>query len=196
MNETIDHRRLRFVTSNLVALQGLRQVALGAMLLLVIFALRLHEPWNISLFALLLALLGIAWRLIGKYYERRFGHVENRAPSYFSWIRNLQTWRSLVWVALLSMCLAATLVFNVNILTPGWFLGLLFAGYFALGYRRWYYLLCALPFFTLELLNRPPQAGVLTIEIWILPLAFILTGILDHLFLGRLLPGAQANGNA
>src|SRR5215831_10780770 len=143
MNETIDHRRLRFVTSNLVALQGLRQVALGAMLLLVIFALRLDEPWNISLFTLLLALLGIAWRRIGKYYESRFGHVENRAPSYFSWIRKLQTWRSLVWVALLLMSLAATLIFNINILTPGWLMGLLFAGYFALGYRRWYYLLCA-----------------------------------------------------
>jgi hypothetical protein len=196
MNETVDYKQLRFVASNFLELQGLRQVALGIVLVLMILALRLEEPWSLVLFALLMALLGIAWWRIGKYYEHRFGRVENRAASYFSRIRNLQGWRSLVWIALVMMSLWATLSLNLNILTPGWFLGLLFAGYFALGNRRWYYLLCALPFFALDLLNRPPQAGILTIEIWILPFAFILTGILDHLLLARLLPGVRANSNA
>jgi hypothetical protein len=190
MNETIDPRRLRFVTANFVALQGLRQVALGAVLVLVIFALRLDDPWNVVLFALLMALLGIAWWQIGKYYEHRFGHVENRVRL------RLKGWRTLVWIALLIASLVAMLRLNFNILTPGWFLGLLFAGFFAMGNRRWYYLLCALPFFALELFNQPPQALFFTIEIWILPFAFIITGILDHWSLVRLLPGVRANGNA
>jgi hypothetical protein len=190
MNETIDYRQLRFVTSNFPALQGLRQVALGIVLVLVILALRLGDPWNVVLFALLIALLGIAWWQIGKYYERRFGHVEYRARF------RRPGWRSLVWIALLILSLVAMLKLNLNILSPGWFMGLLFAGFFAMGNRRWYYLLCALAFFALELFNQPPQALFLTIEIWILPFAFIITGVLDHLSLVQMLPGVRANGNA
>src|SRR5215471_12235880 len=106
MNET-DYDRLRFVTSNFPALQGLRQVALGIVLALMILALRLDEPWNLVLFALLMALLGAAWWRIGKYYEHRFGRVENRIPSYFSRFGAVLGWRSLVWVALLLMSLGA-----------------------------------------------------------------------------------------
>src|SRR5262249_16400328 len=135
MNETFDCQQLRYAVSNFPALQGLRHVALGVILLLMILALRLDEPWNLVLFALLMALLGAAWRRIGKYYEHRFGQVENRAPSYFSRFGALLGWRSLVWVALLLMSLGAVFIFSLNILTPGWFLGLLFAGYFALGNR-------------------------------------------------------------
>lgn len=196
MNETTDYGRLRFATSNFLALQGLRQVALGIVLVFVIFALRLDEPWNLWVFASLLALLGIAWWRIGIYYEHRFGHVENRAPSYFSGVTNLLSWRGLVWIVLILMSCASVWIFKAHILSPGWFLGMLFVGFFALGNRRWYYLLCALPFFVLELLNRPPRAGFLVIELWLLPLAFIITGTLDHLLLVRLLPGVRENGDA
>jgi hypothetical protein len=75
-DSTIDHRRLKFVTENLAALQGLDTVALGAMLLFLELRDVLKDPW--WLYALnLAAVVVIVRQMPSKYYERHFGRVED-----------------------------------------------------------------------------------------------------------------------
>src|SRR3989442_15373865 len=76
----IDHRRLKFVTENLAALQGLDTVALGAMLFLIELMDVLKDPW--WLFFLTFAAGAVVFRQMpSKYYERHFGRVEPKSKS-------------------------------------------------------------------------------------------------------------------
>jgi|HubBroStandDraft_4_1064222.scaffolds.fasta_scaffold10708_1 hypothetical protein len=82
-DSTIDHRRLKFVTENLAALQGLDTVALGAMLLFLELRDVLKDPW--WLYALnLAAVVVIVRQMPSKYYERHFGRVEPKTKSPIS----------------------------------------------------------------------------------------------------------------
>ncbi len=74
----IDHRRLKFVTENLAALQGLDTVALGAMLFFLELTDVLRNPW--WLYVLMLAATVVIGRQMpSKYYERHFGRVEPKS---------------------------------------------------------------------------------------------------------------------
>ncbi|PYX91975.1 MAG: hypothetical protein DMG67_08340 [Acidobacteria bacterium] len=195
MNTHIDSARLRFTTSNFLGLQGLRQVALGIMLLAAIPALALKSPWNLWLFVVLMVLLGISWWRIGIYYERRFGHVEIRKPLWAWPGGGSLLERSLFGAAVILLSVVAVKIFKVNILSPGWGLGVMFAGW-TLEKRRWYYQPFAAVFFLLEIVKFAPDEKRLMIEVWLVPFAFIITGIADHLLLIRSLPGASSNDNA
>ena len=81
---SIDPRRLKFVTENLAALQGLNTVAVGAAM----FLLSIEDIWNLPWWARLISgslqlvfLIIVARGLVVKYYERRFGRVEPKAKS-------------------------------------------------------------------------------------------------------------------
>jgi hypothetical protein len=79
-DSTIDHRRIKFVTENLAALQGLDTVALGAMLFFLELKDVLKDPW--WLYALnLAAVVVIVRQMPSKYYERHFGRVEPKSKS-------------------------------------------------------------------------------------------------------------------
>lgn len=76
----IDHKRLKFVTENLAALQGLDTVALGALL----FFLEIEDVWKGPwwLYVLNLAAVVVIFRQMpSKYYERHFGRVEPKSKS-------------------------------------------------------------------------------------------------------------------
>src|ERR1700733_12120124 len=80
--KAIDSGRLRFAVSNFKQMQGLRQVAMGAFIL-VVFApvLRQGDLTYIGI-VLIPALAGLFYALkhINIYYERRIGHMEQRPP--------------------------------------------------------------------------------------------------------------------
>ena len=76
----IDLRRLKFVTENLAALQGLGTVALGAML----FFLEIKDVWKDAWWLNVLSLAAvvvIVREMPSKYYERHFGRVEPKSKS-------------------------------------------------------------------------------------------------------------------
>jgi hypothetical protein len=194
MNTALDPARLRFATSNFLGLQGLRQVALGVMLLTAIPALALENPWNLWLFVVLIISLGFSWWRIGVYYERRLGRVEVRRPLW-AWPGGASLLkRCLFMAAVILLSVVAAKIFNVSVLSPGWLLGILFAGW-TLEKWRWYYQPFAAAFFLLEVLKFIPDQKRLLIEAWLVPFVFIITGIADHWLLMRSFPGAPSNGN-
>jgi hypothetical protein len=196
MSPTPDLKRLRYVTSNFFGLQGLRQAALGVMMLLMIPVLGLHDPWSIWLFGALLLLLGFCWWRIGIYYERRLGYVEVGVRPLF-WGHGRSVLRqALFWSLTILLSVTSAKMIHVGVFTPGWALGILFVGFFVLDDRPWYYLPFAVLFFVLAVLNRTPRYDLLMAVVWLLPFAFIITGILDHLLLVRSLAGARSNGAA
>ena len=192
MKTTDDLARIRFTTANFPSLQGLRQVALGAMLLI---AIPIGGLENIWLFTLLIVLLGVVWWRIGAYYDHRFGRVA--VPKLlWAWPGSDSLLKRTAFIAIVIVISAVAMkIFHLFILTPGWFLGIFFAGW-TLEARRWYYLPFSAAFFALEILNRSHGVPLQLIEIWLTPFAFIITGIADHLLLVRSLPGVPANGNA
>ena len=181
--------RLRYISSHYLQLQGLRLVAVGIMLLFLLAALRLQNPWNAGLFALLLALLGLSWRKIGAYYERRVGFVEQRPLSVRRGV-------NLRFLAILLLVLLVAFAFRVRIAVPEWILGLTFAGLWALEERRWYYLLFAAAFVAVAVIYRTPHPRLWSVELWLMPLGLIVGGMLDHRYLLRSLPGVRSNGRA
>src|SRR5215471_14292794 len=76
----IDHRRLKFVTENLAALQGLDTVALGAMLFFLEIKDVWKDPWWLDVLNLA-ALFVVVRQMPSKYYERHFGRVEPKSKS-------------------------------------------------------------------------------------------------------------------
>jgi hypothetical protein len=196
MNAATVPGRLRSLASDFLALQGLHQVALGIMLLLVLAVLELNGAWDIWLFPALVVLTGIATWRVGVYYERRFGRVELRTRPGFWGAGQPFLKRLLFWVP--AMLLSVALEKMANISLPGLFLGLLFVGSFVTENRPWYYLLYSLPFFVIDgvgSLFRDPTP-LLWLQVWLLPVALIVTGVLDHLRLVRSFPGVRSNGAA
>ena len=196
MNTTTVAGGLRSLASDFLALQGLHQVALGIMLLLVLAVLELNGAWDIWLFPALVVLMAIAsWR-VRVYYERRFGHVELRTRPGFWGAGQPFLKRLLFWVPAMLLCWALAKTAGISL--PGLFLGLLFVGSFVTENRPWYYLLYALPFFVIagvgRLFHNPTP--LLWLQVWLLPVALIVTGVLDHLRLVRLFPGVRSNGAA
>jgi hypothetical protein len=186
--EAIDSGRLRFAVSNFKQMQGLRQVAMGAFVL-VVFApvLRQGDLTYIGI-VLLPALAGLFYALkgINTYYERRIGHMEQRPPG---------TAR-----AILTILFTSVIPFGVH---PGpltsvsaymkgfsaeWWVGCLFLGVVIMTRRRWYYL----PFAGLLLALGWWRSSTADIDVmgridqWflvVLPATLVITGILDHLYL-------------
>jgi hypothetical protein len=141
-------------------------------------------------------LTGIAsWR-IHVYYERRFGYVEIRTRPGFWGSGQPFLRRALFWLPAVLLSLLLARIANVSLL--GCFLGLLFTGSFVTENRPWYYLLASLPFFVIAGVGRllPGSARLLSAQVWLLPVALILTGVLDHLRLVRLFPGVRLDGAA
>lgn len=79
-NAAPDLERVRFVTENYKNLQGLKMLPTGLMLLVLAAFYWLHSLWFAFLGVALM--LGALWvqPVIGRYYERKFGHVEPRPP--------------------------------------------------------------------------------------------------------------------
>ena len=196
MESTTVPGQLRSLASDFLTLQGLHQVALGIMLLLVFAALDLNSAWDIWLFPALVVLMGIAsWR-IRVYYQDRFGYVEIRTRPGFWGSGQPFLKRGLFWLpaALSSLVLAKT----ASISLPGCFLGLLFVGAFVTENRPWYYLLFSLPFFIIAAMGRflHDPLRLLSVQNWFLPVALIITGVLDHLRLVRSFSGVRLDGAA
>jgi hypothetical protein len=195
MNNDTELRRLRYATANFFGLQGLRQVAVGVMLVLLIPALGLADPWNKWLFLLLLVLLGICWWRLGVYYEHRFGEVHSQThlwswPDGGSLLR-----RAFFWGCVLALYLVTRMEFHIS-LGPSWFLGFLFVAFFVVEGRPWYYLLFAAPFFATAAFPVAIHPRLLAASLWFLPFAFILTGVLDHRMLVRSFPGVPPHDAA
>lgn len=174
-----------------IALQGLHQVSLGMMGLLALAALELNSAWSIWLFPALVVLVGIAsWR-IRIYYEQRFGYVELRTRPGFWGSGQPFLRRVLFWVPAILLAWALARMADISLL--GCVLGLLFVGSFVTENRPWYYPLFSLPFFVLAGLDRPFHHAVLLLQtqVWLLPVALIITGVLDHVRLLRSFPGVR-----
>ena len=77
-NSPVDHQRLKFVTENLAALQGLDIVALGAMLFFLELTDVVKDSWWLYLLNLAAAVV-IVRQMPSKYYERHFGRVEPKS---------------------------------------------------------------------------------------------------------------------
>jgi hypothetical protein len=165
------------------------------MLLFAIPAWEMGPPRSTYLFLALILLLGIFWLLIGRHYERRFGHVQAWTLPWYWGYGQSPVRQGLFWIATILVSLAAARMLDMSVFTSGWLLGCIFAGFFVLEDRPWYYLPFALLFLVLAVLNRTPHHSLLLLEVWLLPFAFIITGLLDHWVLVRALPGAPANGN-
>lgn len=195
METTQELRRLQYATSNFFALQGLRQVAAGIMMLFVIPILSLNAPWNAWLFLPLLALLGICWWRIGIYYEHRFGSVKLQTRVWTWPDGGSMLKRGLFWGGVIALYLFAAKALQVN-LSPQWFFGFLFLAFFVIEGRRWYYLPFAVSFFALTAFNPVSHPLLLAASLWLMPVGLIITGILDHRLLVRSLPGVQRNGAA
>ena len=76
-----NYARLRYVTENFQALQGLTWVALGSAFFLSSIKDAVGQPLPFWLQLLAVALMVAAVRYIPKYYQSRFGSVEPRSPS-------------------------------------------------------------------------------------------------------------------
>jgi len=194
--------RLRTVASDFLSLQGLHQVALGILLLLVFAALKLNRFWDVWLFPALVVAMGIAsWR-IRVYYERQFGYVQVRSRPGFWGAGHIFLKRGLFCILVILLIVAWVKMFNLSLTSSvglaGCILGLLFVGFFVTENRPWYYLLFSLPFFGIagaaRFLHEPSR--LLWPQLWLFPVALIVTGVLDHLRLVRSLPGARSDGAA
>jgi hypothetical protein len=100
-NGPIDHNRLRFITENLAALQGLDAVALGAMLFFLELKDVLKDPWWLYVLNLA-AVVVIVRQMPSKYYERHFGRVEPKSKNPTS---RREAVRGLVGILLLIVAL-------------------------------------------------------------------------------------------
>jgi hypothetical protein len=81
--DTRDSGGLRSLASDFLTLQGLHQVVLGIIWLLVFAASEVNSAWDIWLFPAAVVLTGIALWRIRVYYERWFGYVEFRTRPGF-----------------------------------------------------------------------------------------------------------------
>ena len=85
-----------------------------------------------------------------------------------------------------------------NISPAGLLLGAVFVGLFVTENRPWYYLLFSLPFFVMAGVGNTSRDEIrlVSVQVWLIPLALIITGILDHLRLIHSFPGLRSNGAA
>lgn len=188
--------RLQSLASDFLNLQGLHQVAVGIMLLLVIAVLEFNSAWDIWFFLALLILLGIASWHIRAYYERRFGYVKLRTHPGFWGSGHPFLRRVSFWIPVLLLSWALEKMADVSPL--GCLLGFLFVGYSMTENRPSYYLLFSLPFFLIagigHFLHDP--ICLLWIQLWLVPVTFIIAGVLDHLRLVRLFSKVRSDGAA
>jgi hypothetical protein len=202
MNTRIAPSGFRSLASDFLSLQGLRQVAFGILLLLVFALLKLNRSWDVWLFPALVIAMGIAsWRM-GVCYERRFGYVEVRSRSGLWGAGHIFLKRGLFWIPVILLTVAWVKMENLSLVGIvrlfGCLLGLLFVGFFVTENRPWYYLLFSLPFFVIAGAGRflSGPSSLLWAQLWLFPVALVITGVLDHLRLVRSLPGARSDGAA
>jgi len=202
MNTRIAPSGFRSLASDFLSLQGLRQVTVGILLLLVLALLKLNRSWDVWLFPAMVVVAGIAsWR-IGVYYERRFGYVEVRSRPGFWGAGQIFLKRGLFCILMILLIMAWVKMFNLSLTSSvglvGCVLGLLFVGFFVTENRPWYYLLFSVPFFVIAGVARFlfGPGRLLWAQLWLLPVALIVTGVLDHFRLVRSLPGARSDGAA
>jgi hypothetical protein len=186
--EAIDSGRLRFAVSNFKQMQGLRQVAMGAFIL-VVFApvLRQGDLTYIGI-VLIPALAGLFYALkrINIYYERRIGHMEQRPPG------TAQGILTILFTSVIPFCVHPGSLESVGAYMDGfnseWWCGWMLLGVVILTRRRWYYL----PFAGLLLALGGWRSSTEDIDVMrrldeslhvIFPAALVVTGIFDHLYL-------------
>jgi hypothetical protein len=186
--EAINSGRLRFAVSNFKQMQGLRQVAIGAFVLVVFVPVLRQGDLTYIGIVLIPALAGLIYALkrINVYYERRIGHLEQRPPG---------TARSILTILFTSVIpfgvhpgsLTSAAAYMKGF-SPEWWLGCLFLGVVIMTRRRWYYL----PFAGLLLALGWWRGSTADIDVmgrideWflvVLPVALVVTGIFDHLYL-------------
>jgi hypothetical protein len=194
----IDANRLRFAVANFRQLQGLRQAALGLLILMVCSPLLMENAFGATLAGILLApaLIGFyfASGAIAAYYEQRIGRVEPVPTGPM---------RAALTIFLIS--------FGPMLIHPGslssfqaymhgfssaWWIGCIYLGFVIRTRRRWYYL----PFGALFLLLGAWRSSTADLDVWstvdrlvllTLPAAMIITGMLDHLYLLRSFPRTE-----
>lgn len=188
--------RLRFVAANFKQIQGLRMVAFGVFFLLVFFPWRRQGDLTVSGILLLPAIAGLifALRRIGNWYERRFGHIEHRSSvtsPLVLWGLVLILLPVLLHPGSLKSISAYMYDFNVE-----WWFGCVFASAAAASRARWYYLPFGLASMALGVWKS--SGGDIQINqgidgLWavLAGVAFIATGLADHLLLLRVLPGVR-----
>jgi hypothetical protein len=195
----IDASRLRFAVANFRQLQGLRQAALGLLILVVCSPLLMENALGVTLSAILLvpSLIGLyfASEAIGAYYGRRIGQIEPAPPGPM---------RAMLTIFLIS--------FGPMLIHPGslssfqaymhgfssaWWIGCIYLGIVVRTRRRWYYL----PFGALFLLLGAWRSSTTDLDVWstvdrlvlaMLPAAMIVTGLLDHFYLLRTFPRTES----
>lgn len=179
-NRFMGYESIEFLTRNYSTLQGLRLIPLGA----VLAGWELIDPvWpksslrdSVHLALIIAAIAG--WILIGRYYENRFGRVQQKGS--LSWVLYFIAWWAACWfdsirphVSVASMIVAG-----------------LFAGA-AVGSsgRRWYALVPAVAFVVLGVLPLAEVVSVKAVDGGIFSIAFgctlIFMGAGDHLLLVR-----------
>jgi hypothetical protein len=186
--ETIDSGRLRFAVSNFKQMQGLRQVALGAFVLVVFAPVLRQGDLTYIWIVLIPALAGLFYALkrINVYYERRLGHVEETPPSPARRILTI-LFSSVIPFGVHPGSLTSMAAYMKGF-SPEWWVGCLFLGVVIMTRRRWYYvpfaaLLLALGWWRgstgdIEVMGRIDEALLI-----LLPVALVVTGIFDHLYL-------------
>lgn len=186
--EAINPGRLHFAVSNFRQLQGLRQVAMGAFVLVVFTPVVWTGDLTWIAIAVVPALAGLYYALkrINTLYERRIGHIEQKP---------LSTTRSI-----LTILFSSVIPFGVHPgsltsaaaymkgFSPEWWLGCTFLSVVISTRRRWYYL----PFAALLLALGAWRSSTADIDVMgridvslllILPAILVVTGLLDHLYL-------------
>ena len=186
--EAIDSGRLRFAVSNFKQMQGLRQVALGVFILVVFTPVLRQGDLTWIAISVIPAVVGLIYALkrINTYYERRIGHME-QAP--LGPARRILTilFSSVIPFAVHPGSLSSAAAYMKGF-SPEWWLGCLFLGVVIMTRRRWYYL----PFAGLLLALGAWRSSTGDIDVmgrideWflvVLPVALVVTGIFDHLYL-------------
>jgi hypothetical protein len=193
----INASRLRFVVANFRQMQGLRQVALGLCILGVCAPLFLETSLGLRLTGILIVpgLIGLFFALdaVNTYYERRVGYIETKPPGAMRSI--LTIFLTSVGPFLIHPGSLGSFGAYMQGFSSAWWVGCIYLGIVVRTRRRWYYL----PFGAFFLLLGVWRSGTANLEVWakidklllgMLPVAMIITGLLDHFYLLRTFPGS------
>ncbi len=199
-----DPKTVRFITTNLCQLQGLRILPIGVyVILIVVWTLQqVDHRRTLEIPLIIFGLAALACWLIDRYYTRNFGRVK-------------QT-RRLMWKEIILMTLGAILGLagfwvDTTFRLPFSMVGLvivagMFADYFRVNWRAnwqdlWFYPALGLVILAINLLPLVlgtsfwPAMGIrsaLLGMLLVVGVAMILIGLLSHLYLKRNLPPATA----
>ena len=187
--------RIRAVTANYFFWQGLRWVPMGAALLVVAWTLGSHAPvpkaWQSPLLvAVMVAALALS-AAVGRWYDRSFGKVRGIPGAH---ARRTRT----KWLVVYPLLLGA-LTLDGTMRPPLLLSGLAFAVAIeayrrSTGGGRRHYVVASAAFFLLSFATVAglvaPGIDALNLLFGTLGATYMIGGVLDHLELRRVLPGA------